>query len=240
MLVQLLGEVFAGILCSDRCASLSEVPQGRGPVLLGALQTQYPGRTGNRQDNRRRTLLPRRSGAACAPVPAMASFSRRTRCPIWPHHARTTDRKSIPLEKKFFALADRYLDSRDKDVANLALALLQHFERFFAFLRYEGVEPTNNVAERALRCAVQWRKISFGSRSAQGEVAVARLLTATRTCRMQNHSPAGLPRCRPPVLSQRVARPVAAQNSFNHLNCYKKRSTGLGERSVFRVGRHLY
>src|SRR5579863_6836154 len=50
--------------------------------------------------------------------------------------------KSIPLEKKFFALADRYLDSRDKDVANLALALLQHFERFFAFLRHEGVEPT--------------------------------------------------------------------------------------------------
>src|SRR5271167_2169722 len=97
--------------------------------------------------------------------------------------------KSIPLEKKFFALADRYLDSRDKDVANLALALLQYFERFFAFLRHNGVEPTNNVAERALRCAVQWRKISFGSRSAQGEVAVARLLTVTRTCRMQHREP---------------------------------------------------
>jgi hypothetical protein len=59
--------------------------------------------------------------------------------------------KSIPLEKKFYALADRYLDSPDKDVANLARALLQHFERFFAFLRHEGVEPTNSVAERALR-----------------------------------------------------------------------------------------
>jgi hypothetical protein len=53
--------------------------------------------------------------------------------------------KSIPLEKKFFALANRYLDSPDKDVANLALALMQHFEKFF--LRHEGVEPTNNVAE---------------------------------------------------------------------------------------------
>jgi transposase len=97
--------------------------------------------------------------------------------------------KSIPLEKKFFALPDRYLDSRDKDVANLAWALLQYFERFFAFLRHEGVEPTNNIAERALRCAVQWRKISFGSRSAQSEVAVARMLTVTRTCRMQNRVP---------------------------------------------------
>jgi hypothetical protein len=37
-------------------------------------------------------------------------------------------------DKKFFALADRYLDSPDKDVANLALALMQHFGKFFAFL----------------------------------------------------------------------------------------------------------
>ncbi len=46
--------------------------------------------------------------------------------------------------------------------------LLQLFERFFAFLRHEGVEPTNNVAERALRCAVQWRKISFRKSQCSG------------------------------------------------------------------------
>ena len=97
--------------------------------------------------------------------------------------------KSIPLEKKFFALAERCMDSGDKDVRNLALALLNHLEKFFAFLRCEGVEPTNNSVERALRCAVQWRKISFGSRSPQGEVAVSRLLTVSRTCRMQNREP---------------------------------------------------
>jgi transposase len=116
--------------------------------------------------------------------------------------------KSIPLEKKFFALADRYLESRDKHVANLALALLKYFERFFAFLRHEGVEPTNNVAERALRCAVQWRKISFGSRSAQGEVAVARLLTVTRTCRMQNRAP--LDYLVTAIRSHRKAAPVSS------------------------------
>ena len=79
--------------------------------------------------------------------------------------------KSIPLEKKFFALADRYADSGDKDVRNhLATALLDAFSNdFFTFLDQEGVEPTNNSAERALRCAVQWRKISLRSRSAPGE-----------------------------------------------------------------------
>ena len=47
------------------------------------------------------------------------------------------------------------------------------------------VDPTNNVAERALRIAVQWRKIMFGTRSDAGEPTVARLLTVTRTCQMQ-------------------------------------------------------
>jgi glycosyltransferase involved in cell wall biosynthesis len=55
-------------------------------------------------------------------------------------------------------------------VRNLAAALLPHFERFFTFLYEEGVEPANNSAEGALHCAVEWRKISFGRRSAQGEV----------------------------------------------------------------------
>ena len=43
--------------------------------------------------------------------------------------------------------------------------------------------------KRPLRCAVQWRKTSFGSRSREGELAVARLLTVTRTCKMQNRQP---------------------------------------------------
>src|SRR5439155_27276911 len=43
----------------------------------------------------------------------------------------------------------------------------------------------NKVAERILRIAVQWRKTSFGNRSDDGEVATARLLTVTQTCRMQ-------------------------------------------------------
>ncbi len=53
------------------------------------------------------------------------------------------------------------------------------------WLPTEGVEPTNNLAERARRHAVQWRKTSFGNRSEDGERAVARLLTITRTCQLQ-------------------------------------------------------
>jgi transposase len=47
------------------------------------------------------------------------------------------------------------------------------------------VAPTNNASERALRTAVQWRKIMFGNRSEGGERAVERLLTVVRTCQLQ-------------------------------------------------------
>jgi transposase len=208
VLVQLLGEVFAGILCSDRCASYLKYHKGEGQFcwahfkrnILGVLEV---GKT---------TDAERFCRDALALHARLFRLWRRFRGGPGIRYGPLTREqliaKSIPLEKKFFALAERYVDSRDKDVANLALALLKHFERFFAFLRHEGVEPTNNSAERALRCAVQWRKISFGSRSAQGEVAVARLLTVTRTCRMQNRAP--LDYLVTAIRSHRSALPVSS------------------------------
>jgi hypothetical protein len=189
VLVELLGEVFAGILCSDRCASYLKYHKGEGQFCWAHFKRNILGV----QELAKTTDAER----FCRDVLALHArlfrlWHRFRDGPVVRYGPITRQQliaKSIPLEKKFFALADRYVESRDKHVANLALALLQHFEKFFAFLRHEGVEPTNNVAERALRCAVQWRKISFGSRSAQGEIAVARLLTVTRTCRMQNRAP---------------------------------------------------
>jgi transposase len=93
--------------------------------------------------------------------------------------------KGLPLEKAFFALGQRHVNAPDDDVCNLARALFVHHPHFFTFLHEEGVEPTNNVAERALRTAVQWRKIMFGNRSDDGERAVERLLTVARTCQLQ-------------------------------------------------------
>jgi hypothetical protein len=93
--------------------------------------------------------------------------------------------RSIPIQKRLFALGERHLDSSHRDVGNLAAALFEHIERLSAFVDYEGVEPTNNSAERALRTGVQWRKTSIGNRSASGELATARLLTVTETCDIQ-------------------------------------------------------
>ena len=189
VLVELLGEVFAGILCSDRCASYLKYHKGEGQFCWAHFKRNILGI----QEIGKTTDAERFCRDALALHARLFRLWHRFRDGPGVRYGPITREqliaKSVPLEKKFFALANCYVDSRDKDVANLALALLQHFEKFFAFLRHDGVEPTNNVAERALRCAVQWRKISFGSRSHQGEVAVARLLTATRTCRMQHRAP---------------------------------------------------
>jgi transposase len=96
--------------------------------------------------------------------------------------------KALPLERRFFALAERHVNAADAEVSNLARALFLHHPHFFTFVHEDGVEPTNNSAERALRTAVQWRKIMFGTRSGEGERAVARLLTVTRTCQLQQIS----------------------------------------------------
>jgi transposase len=64
--------------------------------------------------------------------------------------------------------------------------LHEHRERLWTFVDVEGVEPTNNAAERSLRHAVIWRKLSFGTRSAAGSRFVERLLTVIETCRRQN------------------------------------------------------
>ncbi len=189
VLVQLLGAAFAGILCSDRCLLYFKYHKGDAQFCRAHFKRNILGvmEVGNTTDAER----------LCRDVLALHArlfrlwhrFRDGPQVRYGPVTRQQLIDKSIPLEKKFFALAARYLDSGDKDVRNLATALFRHFERFFIFLRAEGVEPTNNAAERALRCAVQWPKTSFGSRSAKGEIAVARLLTVTRACRMQNRQP---------------------------------------------------
>jgi transposase len=58
----------------------------------------------------------------------------------------------------------------------------------WTFARVEGVEPTNNVAERALRHPVLWRTTSHGTRSPGGSRFVANILSVVETCRQQGRN----------------------------------------------------
>ncbi len=180
-----LGETFAGILGSDRLPTY---------LTYGAAQRQLC------WSHLIRNL---RSALDLATTPSAKRFCRealvlsRRLFRLW-HRYRgdPTARgapltraewvaKALPLERAFFRLGARYLDAASADVRNLAYALFMYNQHLFTFVHEAGVEPTNNLSERALRTAVQWRKISFGTRSDDGERAVERLLTVTRTCQQQ-------------------------------------------------------
>lgn len=59
------------------------------------------------------------------------------------------------------------------------------FEMLWVFIYTEGVEPTNNAAERGLRHGVIWRKLSNGSQSEAGERFVERVMTVAMTLKLQ-------------------------------------------------------
>ena len=61
----------------------------------------------------------------------------------------------------------------------------------WTFARIDGIEPTNNAAERALRHAVLWRKASHGTESEAGSRFVENILTVVATCRQQGRNVLG-------------------------------------------------
>lgn len=56
------------------------------------------------------------------------------------------------------------------------------------FVKIEGVEPTNNDAERAIRPGVLWRRCSYGSQSADGSLFVGRMMTVVTSLRRQQRN----------------------------------------------------
>jgi hypothetical protein len=97
-------------------------------------------------------------------------------------------RSMRPIRRKVDALLLRGAFSESARLRGMCGPLYDHRDRLWTFLEVEGIEPTNNASERALRHAVIWRKLSFGTQSAAGSRFVETMLTAIETCRQQNTS----------------------------------------------------
>jgi transposase len=113
----------------------------------------------------------------------------------WEIYQHTGERKELkrrigllrrqlkPILRTYSGQAPRYKRSR-----GLARNLLKVWPALWTFSEKRGVKPTNNHAERGLRGAVIYRKLSLGSQSENGERAIERLLTASTSCRLQHRS----------------------------------------------------
>lgn len=76
----------------------------------------------------------------------------------------------------------------DGDTGRFVRHIEKEMDALFTFLLEEGVEPTNNLAERMIRFGVLWRKRSQGTGSDKGNRWVERILSLRQTCLLRGKS----------------------------------------------------
>lgn len=73
-------------------------------------------------------------------------------------------------------------------LSDIIKKVIRQRPRILTFVKHEGVPCHNNFAEYLIRIGVLKRKVSFGSKSAEGAEAYAILLSIYTTCRLRNIS----------------------------------------------------
>jgi hypothetical protein len=186
VLEDVLGKVYEGILCVDRWGAYTKYHKGLFQICWAHLKRDFLG------------ILKIGEAAQSEDAIVFAQKMEKLRkriMAVW-YLFKTGDISRSELIEKTKSARNamkrclkQYRHSEEKCVRNLASKLFKRFDHLFTFIFYEGVEPTNNMAERGIRPAVQWRKICFGNRSDNGAVLTSRLLTVTRTCWLQKRNP---------------------------------------------------
>lgn len=74
------------------------------------------------------------------------------------------------------------------EAGNIAERFRKHGKAYFEFITTPGIEPTNNLAEQAIRFVVIDRKVTQGTRSLSGRQWCERIWTAIATCAQQGSS----------------------------------------------------
>ena len=98
--------------------------------------------------------------------------------------------------------------------------ILQLKQALWTFVDREGVEPTNNSAERSLRRCAIWRRRSFGTQSENGSRFVERIMTAVTTLRQQKRDVLDylILACKAKLIGKSV--PSLLYRSYDQLNGY--------------------
>jgi transposase len=173
----LLGAEFTGVVGSDRWSAYRRFPAEQRALCYAHLKRDFQG------------LVDR--GAEAEPIGRWGLAEIERLFALW-HRFRAGEfdrselrRRLIPLQARLGRLLRRGQENPVRKAAALCRELMKWWPALWTFARVEGIEPTNNGAERALRPTVLWRKGSFGSDSAAGSRFAERLLTVGATCRQQ-------------------------------------------------------
>lgn len=174
----LLGEVIAGIVVSDRWKVYEVLPDGRRQLCWAHLIRDFRALSARRGTSRRlgEDLL--------ALSGVLFEYWPKVRDGTMSRQGFVREVLSA-IRPDVMSLLRRGLRCRCAATRGTCRELLAWEESLWTFAFVEGVEPTNNHAERVLRGAVLWRKGSFGSTSEGGCRFVERILTVAQTLRLQ-------------------------------------------------------
>jgi transposase len=177
----LLGEGFAGVACSDRWWAYDHLAPERRQLCWSHLVRDF---TAHSEGLAAQKEFGERGLAIAAGL-----FE------AWQQFRESGDRASLierisPLKDDLRALLEHAARKSTKTKYHRLFArnLLKRWPALWTFTLVEGVEPTNNHAERGLRGAVIYRKLSLGSQSESGEHMIERLLSVSQTCRLKRRS----------------------------------------------------
>ena len=172
---QMLGEDFSGFLVVDRWAAYEWVELRQ--ICWSHLLRDFQG-------------FVDRGGIGGALGAKLLALSR-TMFRLW-HRVRdktlqrsTFQRRMQPVEQRILRLLRKAALRAEARTAGMAREMLDQADYLWTFVSNEGVEPTNNAAERAIRPAVLWRKGSFGTDTAEGSRFAERILTAVTSLKQQ-------------------------------------------------------
>ena len=174
----LLGPAWSGIVGSDRYSAYRYLPLDRRQICWAHLIREF--RRIAAYNRHQRPLGTRLLDIAARIFAAWHQF-----------RAAAIDRPTLlaelaPLRDELRRALEDGLDPPHAVVAGaLCGNLLDTWPALWTFAHVDGVEPTNNAAERALRPAVLWRKGSFGTQSDAGSRFVERIMTVAATCKQQ-------------------------------------------------------
>jgi transposase len=183
-----LGSAFTGFITSDRCPAYNWVDVANRQICWAHLKRDF-------------IQISERVGAS-AEIGESLLAQEKLLFNLW-HQFRNEQltRSELiqavePIQAKFSSIlqeaAELQIDEHEKTplakTVRTCRNLLKLELALWLFVREEGVEPTNNAAERAIRPAVIWRRTSFGSDSTAGSNFVSRLLTVVSSLNLQERN----------------------------------------------------
>ena len=178
----LVGTEYPGIVVSDRWNGYSHLDPERRQVCWSHLQRDF---------RRHADGLGEQKTFGEQGVPLTKKVFAAWHAYQHEHHDRARLQAEIaPVQTELRALLEAASPKRARNRWHRQFAnnLLKVWPALWTFTLLDGVEPTNNPAERALRGPVIHRKVSLGTQSENGERFAERALSAAVTCRMQRRS----------------------------------------------------